>query len=73
MLRWGFICFGFAIASGLVGATVHDARTFGLAQILFFGSVVLFIVFTLLGTVLPHAVDVRDGESLPRRNEWFDR
>ncbi|MBS0326530.1 MAG: hypothetical protein JSS46_08300 [Proteobacteria bacterium] len=73
MLRWGFVWFGFAVASGLVGASVHDARTFALAQILFFGSVVMFVVFTLLGTVLPHPIDARRSDALPRRDEWFER
>lgn len=73
MLKWGFVCFGLAIASGLVGAAVHDGRIFALAQILFFGSVVMFVVFTLLGTVLPRPIDARGRDALPRSDEWFER
>ena len=73
MLKWGFVCFGLAVASGLVGASVHDARTFALAQILFFSSVVMFVILTLLGTVLPRPAGARGDDALSRRAEWFDR
>jgi uncharacterized membrane protein YtjA (UPF0391 family) len=73
MLKWGFVCFALAVASGLVGATVHDARAFALAQIFFFSSVVMFVVLTLLDTVLPRPADARGNNALPRRDEWFDR
>lgn len=73
VLKWGFVWFGLAVATGLVGATVHDARTFALAQILFFGCVVLFVVFTVVGAALPRPIDARGGEALPRHDEWFDR
>lgn len=63
---------GLAVASGLVGATVHDAWAFALAQVMFFGSVVLFVVFTLLGAVLADPADARGAEALQRRDEWFD-
>ncbi|MGH8802183.1 MAG: hypothetical protein ACREX6_07785, partial [Casimicrobiaceae bacterium] len=62
MLRWNFVFLGLAVASGLVGTIAHDARVFALAQMMFFGSVVLFIVFTLLGAVLPHPADARGAD-----------
>lgn len=58
MLKWGFVFLLLAVASGLFGAVVSDASSFALAQLLFFGNVVLFVVFTLLGALLPRSLDV---------------
>lgn len=58
MLKWGFVFLLLAVASGLFGVAVSDAATFALAQVLFFGNVVLFVVFTLLGAMVPRRLDV---------------
>ncbi len=58
MLKWGFVFLLLAVASGLFGVMVSDAATFALAQILFFGNVVLFVVFTLLGAMIPGRLDL---------------
>jgi uncharacterized membrane protein YtjA (UPF0391 family) len=58
MLKWGFVFLLLAVASGLFGVMVSDAATFALAQMLFFGNVVLFVVFTLLGAMIPGTLDL---------------
>ncbi|MBU6483438.1 MAG: DUF1328 domain-containing protein [Betaproteobacteria bacterium] len=63
MLKWGFVFLLLAVASGLFGAAVSDASSFALAQLLFFGNVVLFVVFTLLGTLVPRSLDVPHRDS----------
>ena len=67
MLKWGFVFLLLAVASGLFGVAVSDAATFALAQVLFFGNVVLFVVFTLLGAMVPRALDVPRQESIRQR------
>jgi uncharacterized membrane protein YtjA (UPF0391 family) len=52
MLKWGFMFFLLAVASGVLGVVDMHATTAVLAQILFFGNVVLFVVFTLLGAMI---------------------
>lgn len=51
MLKWGLVYFLLAIASGILGVSDPDAGMAVLAQVLFFGNVVLFVVFTLLGAM----------------------
>jgi uncharacterized membrane protein YtjA (UPF0391 family) len=51
MLKWGFVYFLLAFASGVLGVTDTNAATAIIAQLLFFGNVVLFVVFTLLGAM----------------------
>ncbi len=53
MLKWGLVYFLLAVASGVLGVTDTNAATAALAQIFFFGNVVLFVVFTLLGAMHP--------------------
>ncbi|MHB8495110.1 MAG: DUF1328 domain-containing protein [Casimicrobiaceae bacterium] len=57
MLKWGFVFLLLAVASGLFGVAVSDTASFALAQLLFFGNVVLFVVFTLLGALMPRSLD----------------
>ena len=51
MLKWGLVYFLLAVASGILGVADPNAPMAALAQILFFGNVVLFVVFTLLGSM----------------------
>ena len=51
MLKWGLVYFLLAVASGVLGVADQNAVMAGLAQLLFFGNVVLFVVFTLLGAM----------------------
>ena len=51
MLKWGLVYFLLAVASGVLGVADSNAAMAALAQILFFGNVVLFVVFTLLGAM----------------------
>ena len=51
MLKWGLVYFLLAVASGILGFSDPNAGMAVLAQVFFFGNVVLFVVFTLLGAV----------------------
>jgi uncharacterized membrane protein YtjA (UPF0391 family) len=51
MLKWGLVYFLLAVASGVLGVADTNAAMAALAQFLFFGNVVLFVVFTLLGAM----------------------
>jgi uncharacterized membrane protein YtjA (UPF0391 family) len=53
MLKWGLVFFLLAVASGVLGVTDTHPTTAILAQLFFFGNVVLFVVFTLLGAMYP--------------------
>ncbi len=52
MLKWGLVYFLLAIASGILGVADSHVATAVLAQILFFGNVVMAVVFTLLGAMM---------------------
>jgi uncharacterized membrane protein YtjA (UPF0391 family) len=52
MLKWGLVFFLLAVPSGVLGVVDTHATTAILAQVLFFGNVVLFVVFTLLGALM---------------------
>jgi len=64
MLKWGLVYFLLAVASGLLGVMDPNAATAGIAQLFFFANVVLFVVFTLLGSL--HAPVPSES---PRRND----
>ena len=51
MLKWGLVDFLLAFASGVMGVTDTNPATALLAQLFFFGNVVLSVVFTLLGSM----------------------
>ncbi|HET9764107.1 MAG TPA: DUF1328 domain-containing protein [Casimicrobiaceae bacterium] len=51
MLKWGLVYFLLAVASGVLGVADQNVAMAALAQFLFFGNVVLFVVFTLLGAM----------------------
>ena len=51
MLKWGLVYFLLAVASGVLGVADSNAAMAALARLLFFGNVVLFVVFTLLGAM----------------------
>lgn len=57
MLKWGFVYFLLAVASGVLGVMDTHGATAGLAQIFFFGNVILFVVFTVLGSIDPQLAD----------------
>jgi uncharacterized membrane protein YtjA (UPF0391 family) len=63
MLKWGFVYFLLAVASGVLGVTDTNVATAILAQLFFFGNVVLFVVFTLLGAISPQHLEMPPGES----------
>ncbi|HEX6136314.1 MAG TPA: DUF1328 domain-containing protein [Casimicrobiaceae bacterium] len=67
MLKWGFVYFLLAVASGILGVVDPYAPMAAVAQILFFGNVVLFVVFTLLGSMKVQSLEM-PTES-PGRNE----
>jgi uncharacterized membrane protein YtjA (UPF0391 family) len=58
MLKWGLVYFLLAVASGLLGVVDPHAATAGIAQVFFFGNVVLFVVFTLLGSLYPQMLEL---------------
>jgi len=64
MLKWGLVYFLLAVASGLLGVMDTNAPTAGIAQLFFFGNVVLFVVFTLLGSLYPQM-----SSEPPHRND----
>lgn len=51
MLKWSFVFFLLAVASGVLGVVDNNMTTAVLAQVFFFGNVVVFVVFTLLGAM----------------------
>jgi uncharacterized membrane protein YtjA (UPF0391 family) len=57
MLKWSFVFFLLAVASGVLGVVDNNLTTAIMAQVLFFGNVVLFVVFTLLGSMQVPAAD----------------
>ena len=57
MLKWGFVYFLLAVAGGVLGVMDTHPSTGGVAQIFFFGNVILFVVFTLLGSIDPQVSD----------------
>ena len=57
MLKWSVVFFLLAVASGVLGVIDNNRTTAVLAQVLFFGNVVLFVVFTLLGSMTAQALD----------------
>ena len=62
MLKWGFVYFLLAVASGVLGVTDTNVATAVLAQMFFFGNVVLFVVFTLLGALSPQYMELPPGD-----------
>jgi len=59
MLKWGLVYFLLAVASGLLSVMDTNVATAGIAQLFFFGNVVLFVVFTLLGSMYPQVSSER--------------
>lgn len=68
MLKWGLVYFLLAVASGVLGVTDTNPATATIAQLFFFGNVVLFVVFTLLGSLYPQVLDITPSEPA-HRNE----
>ena len=62
MLKWSVVFFLLAVASGVLGVVDNNLTTAVLAQVLFFGNVVLFVVFTLLGSMSVPAIDASTGD-----------
>jgi uncharacterized membrane protein YtjA (UPF0391 family) len=62
MLKWGFVYFLLAVASGVMGVTDQHVTTAVLAQLFFFANVVLFVVFTLLGAMTAEPAEIPPGE-----------
>ena len=57
MLKWSFVFFLLAVASGVLGVVDNNLTTAVMAQVLFFGNVVLFVVFMLLGSMSVQALE----------------
>lgn len=57
MLKWSFVFFLLAVASGVLGVIDNNLTTAIMAQVLFFGNVVLFVIFTLLGSMNVQPID----------------
>jgi uncharacterized membrane protein YtjA (UPF0391 family) len=68
MLKWGLVFFLLAVPSGVLGVVDTNVTTAVLAQILFFGNMVLFVVFTLLGAMMLQPFDVPSADPV-RRHE----
>jgi uncharacterized membrane protein YtjA (UPF0391 family) len=51
MLKWSLVFFLLAVASGVLGVVDNNLTTAVLAQVFFFGNVVVFVVVTLLGAM----------------------
>ena len=64
MLKWGLVYFLLAFASGVLGVTDTNTATAIIAQLLFFGNVVLFVVFSSIG-VWSAVVMSRIGKGTP--------
>jgi len=60
MFKWGLVYFLLAVASGVMGVTDTNPTTAALAQLFLFGNVVLFVVFTLLGSINSQPIDPAD-------------
>jgi uncharacterized membrane protein YtjA (UPF0391 family) len=67
MLKWGFVYFLLAVASGVLGVTDEHVTTAVLAQLFFFANVILFVVFTLLGVMTPQPIELP-----PERSRYRD-
>ena len=67
MLKWAVVFFLLAVASGVLGVVDNNLTTAIMAQVLFFGNVVLFVVFTLLGSMSVQSIDAPSGD--PTRHE----
>jgi uncharacterized membrane protein YtjA (UPF0391 family) len=66
MLKWGLVFFLLAVPSGVLGVVDTNVTTAVLAQILFFGNMVLFVVFTLLGAMMLQPFDVPSPDHVHR-------
>jgi len=66
MLKWGLVFFLLAVPSGVLGVVDTNVTTAVLAQILFFGNMVLFVVFTLLGAMMLQPLDVPSADPVHR-------
>jgi uncharacterized membrane protein YtjA (UPF0391 family) len=63
MLKWGLVYFLLAVASGVLGVADTDGTTAAIAQLFFFGNVVLFVVFTLLGAMHPFLFEMPQSDA----------
>ena len=66
MLKWSFVFFLLAVASGVLGVVDQNITTAVMAQVLFFGNVVLFVVFMLLGSIATPSIDAHSVD-MPQR------
>jgi len=66
MLKWGLVFFLLAVPSGVLGVVDTNVTTAVLAQILFFGNMVLFVVFTLLGAMMLQPFDLPSADPVHR-------
>ena len=57
MLKWALVFFLLAVPCGVLGVVDTNVATAVMAQILFFANVVVFVVFTLLGSMTAQALD----------------
>lgn len=62
MLKWGLVYFLLAVASGVLGVVDTNGATAVIAQMFFFGNVVLFVVFTLLGAMFPSMIELQSPD-----------
>jgi len=60
------VFFLLAVPSGVLGVVDTNVTTAVLAQILFFGNMVLFVVFTLLGAMMLQPFDVPSADPVHR-------
>jgi uncharacterized membrane protein YtjA (UPF0391 family) len=67
VLKWSFVFFLLAVASGVLGVVDTNITTAVMAQVLFFGNVVLFVVFMLLGSIATPSIDSPSAEMSRRK------
>jgi uncharacterized membrane protein YtjA (UPF0391 family) len=63
MLKWAFVFFLLAVASGVLGVVDNNLTTAIMAQVLLFGNVVLVVVCTLLGSMSTQPIDAPSIDS----------
>lgn len=68
MFKWGLVYFLLAVASGVMGVTDTNPATAALAQLFLFGNVVLFVVFTVLGSMSSQAMEL-PGPEAPKHTD----
>jgi uncharacterized membrane protein YtjA (UPF0391 family) len=68
MFKWGLVFFLLSVPSGVLGVVDTHVTTAVLAQMFFFGNVVLCVVFTLLGAMAQQPFESVQADSWSNEN-----